>query len=457
MAATDPEYFAKLRTIVRMKFDDDVRPKKQKTLAQYDQVGAQMKNGTLNISLLTQWLKETQANTMSFLLWDDDGHQYLDLVRFLDATKGSVQVWVTLIPPHETMKWVNQSGCTKCPASKPYQYGSPDAGVYCCGNNTGLPSHCVSHDQCCVVPGKTLGCQSNPRCGVNPENHTVCGEGDPRLPPNTMLCSVPADSPLTRFNESALVDHSMGFRGCSDYVGWARILNKLAHQYPALEAVNIDDFAGNKDGGVEDCFANETYSKEIFTALHAAPGPGPKLIPTIYYGSTGHFVFKETKWLPSVIDGALFYFGMAKAGSEFCSKGCASGFERPSCAFPCAYSACTKASVKGLAIEIQDFVSALPSTYPIHIGLYFTSSHSIRSKCGDAPTFGGAQYSKALLSAALALPTVSGATVYTLQHPNSNCPNGSDGGCVVQEIFGEYARSPLKTDEQPNEYRHMYM
>lgn len=47
------------------------------------QVGAEV-NGTLDVTRLAGWMAETNANTVSFLLWDVDGHQYLDMVRFLD-------------------------------------------------------------------------------------------------------------------------------------------------------------------------------------------------------------------------------------------------------------------------------------------------------------------------------------------------------------------------------------
>ena len=47
------------------------------TISQYDQVGAEV-NGTLDVAMLQRWITETNANTHSFLLWDTDGHQYLD-------------------------------------------------------------------------------------------------------------------------------------------------------------------------------------------------------------------------------------------------------------------------------------------------------------------------------------------------------------------------------------------
>eukprot|EP01050_Picozoa_sp_SAG11_P000968 SAG11_NODE_38_length_21705_cov_24.667453_6_plen_286_part_00 len=220
-------------------------PQSHKTLSQYDQVGAEV-NGTLDIALLQQYLRETSSNTFSFLLWDTDGHQYVDMVRFLDATKGMqvnggpLEVWVTLIPPSETNHWQNQSACARCPKSHPHPYGSADAGVFCC-NETTNGADCYG-DYCCVFPGVSDKCQGVKRCGTNLENRTACGSGDPGLPAHTMQCSIPRDSPLTKFNESALVNHSRGYLGCNDYVGWATILNKLAAVYPALVAVNIDDF-----------------------------------------------------------------------------------------------------------------------------------------------------------------------------------------------------------------------
>lgn len=52
------------------------------TLAQYDQVTAEVGSPpALDVGLLVGWLKQTNTNTMNFLLWDTDGHQYKDMVR----------------------------------------------------------------------------------------------------------------------------------------------------------------------------------------------------------------------------------------------------------------------------------------------------------------------------------------------------------------------------------------
>ena len=47
------------------------------------------------------------------------------VVRFLDDTKGvlingaPLRVWVTLVPPEESIPWLNASNCSKCPADIP--------------------------------------------------------------------------------------------------------------------------------------------------------------------------------------------------------------------------------------------------------------------------------------------------------------------------------------------------
>jgi len=151
----------------------------RKTLSQYDQVGAEV-NGTLDIALLQSYLTETNSNTFSFLLWDTDGHQYLDMVRFLELTKTEgIDVWVTLIPPSETAGSFPAtppagSDCATCPPNIAHPYGDAVDGVYCC-NGTIAGGSCVKNVAvCCVFPGSGSGCQGVPRCGNNPQNKTLC-------------------------------------------------------------------------------------------------------------------------------------------------------------------------------------------------------------------------------------------------------------------------------------------
>ena len=82
-------------------------------------------------------------------------------------------------------------------------------------------------------------------------------------------------------------------------MGWARILSKLAHIYPALTTVNIDDFAR----------LGTDFSHNTIQAMHSELHSRAlvRLIPTFYYGSAGHFVLRDTPWLAKATDGVLFY------------------------------------------------------------------------------------------------------------------------------------------------------
>ena len=85
-----------------------------KSLVQYDQQehvplepnpsgGAQR----VNVTGLMQLLRNTHANSFSWLLWTEDGSSYLDFVRVLSETANETidgtpfQMWLTLIPPSE--------------------------------------------------------------------------------------------------------------------------------------------------------------------------------------------------------------------------------------------------------------------------------------------------------------------------------------------------------------------
>ena len=98
-----------------------------------------------------------------------------------------------------------------------HRYGSDPAGIFSCSNKT-YGTGCNGQG-CGVEPSSKLGCQGAHRCGNNPANHSYCGDGDPSLPAHTSLCSIPADSNLSAWNESAMANHALGYRGCMEYVG----------------------------------------------------------------------------------------------------------------------------------------------------------------------------------------------------------------------------------------------
>lgn len=284
---------------------------------------AQYVQHTYNISLLKQQLTETNANTMSWELWSTDDQSYLTFVAFLEATKQfkingqQLAVWLTLIPPTETEHWKNYTGCVNnaselCPTALPFSYGNADAGWFCCGKPAPGNS-CPTHD-CCAFPGSLEACQGGHRCGSNPDNHPVCPKGyqpgvdTQGMPPGSSSCSIPGDSNLTAWNETALVNQSKGYRGCNDYAGWSDIVGRLGRQYPHLVGLNVDDFSANLQSHGPDL---EPFTEELVTTiverLHAG---GVKFIPTHYHSAKGQsaFVLDSFPWLAEKLDGALFYY-----------------------------------------------------------------------------------------------------------------------------------------------------
>jgi hypothetical protein len=259
-------------------------------------------------------------------------------------------------------------------------------------------------------------------------------------------CSVVADSPLTKFNETALFNASAGNRGCLDYRAWADVIGRLGRLWPHLEAVNIDDFSSNGD----------TFTRPYLGVVRDALAGSVRLIPTFYYGGAKDFTLATRPWLGNATDGVLFYFRSDREGQSSCaarSTTCAAAWKGHSmngtCRLPCLLGSCAEASLPSLPAEVADFAAALPAGHPLHLGLYFTGY----SGCDEAPS---AAYVREALAVALALPSVAGATVYITQHPKnvSTCgtpgataagggtgpaaSRASDKGCIVREVFGAW-------------------
>jgi hypothetical protein len=253
----------------------------------------------------------------------------------------------------------------------------------------------------------------------------------------------------------------MGWQGCDDYVGWGRIIGKLALKYPMVKAVNIDDFSVNVAAGV----FTETSIKAIRTGLSEG---SVSLIPTFYYSGIR---FKDN-WLAKATDGALFYFRNDKEGQVQCGQPSAAdgglctppasrivrGVVRDAtgtntslvaptpCTMCCLSGMRAELSLKNIGSEIADFVAALPPSHPLHIGLYFSAySHCV------APS---PAYTREVLMAALGNQAVAGVTVYTTQLPRTEClpakqlNNESDKGCIVRTVFANYSSSFVPEDQQ---------
>jgi hypothetical protein len=266
-------------------------------------------------------------------------------------------------------------------------------------------------------------------------NQTICGSAS--------QCSIAADSPLTGFNETSLVNGSIGYKGCNDYVGWGKIINKLAAQYPNVQAVNMDDFAVSLTTDF-----TEQHAGAIRDALHGdGSTPVVKFIPTFYYdtnngepGGSTEFILNQYPWVGNVTDGVLFYFQNRKGGQDVCRNSQECGKNPSKSYWACLWDTCAEASLPtGLASEVADFAAAMPDGHELHVGLYFSGYGAGPTKATPSAT-----YAHDALKEVLETKQVSGATVYTLKRPHAACPDRADEGCIVQEIFGTFSSPPIK-------------
>ena len=236
-------------------------------------------------------------------------------------------------------------------------------------------------------------------------------------------CSVPADSPLTDWDDRAPFDTGLGTGGCLDYPAWGEALGRLAAQYPHLVAVNVDDFSHNV--GSANTFTPEVVAR--MTAGMRSQAPWLALAPTLYYRQSGTFVFDSWPDLGLVLDSVLFYFRNEKQGQGPCAA--------PSCDVPgsctgaCLAGVCADPTVANAPGEIADMATGLAAGRRLQLGVY-ASAHS---QCGEATTL----YVHELLATGLAQPAIAGATVYTFKYPAGDCPDPLvDKGCAVADVFG---------------------
>jgi hypothetical protein len=257
----------------------------------------------------------------------------------------------------------------------------------------------------------------------------------------TGSCSVPANSPITPFNETKLFDMSKGYKGCEDYRAWANVLGQLSLQFPHLRYVNIDDFSDNL--GV---FSLELVS-EMTSLLHHkvqsnshSNQRGALLVPTVYYA---HYL--QATRLP--IDGMLYYFRNDKAGTGPCDGAscpgapCASKWPEHACLA----GQCAEATTVNLRSELIDVQSALSASgKELHVGVYFSGSAAPPHYDCATPT---PKYDAQALEQALQMAPpvdVSGVMVYGVQPPGEKRD-------VLIRVFGHFnPKCPLSSRFQFN-------
>ncbi|HEY3450359.1 MAG TPA: VCBS repeat-containing protein [Myxococcales bacterium] len=243
-----------------------------------------------------------------------------------------------------------------------------------------------------------------------------------------LKCSVPADSPLTAWDEKTLFDPSLGNGGCLDFRGWGKALGRLAAQYPQLVAVNIDDFTHNVGWSSIEIHPDTIAA---MTAEMRSQAPWLALAPTFYYREGGAFVLDSWPDVGLALDSILFYFRNEKQGVGPCASA-ACGVPAPAkCTGACLAGTCAEATVANAPGEIADMAQGLPGARRLQFGVY-ASSHST---CGQP----SAAYVENLLETVLTDPLVEGASVYVFQHPSGACSSPTtDRGCAVQKEYGAH-------------------
>jgi len=266
--------------------------------------------------------------------------------------------------------------------------------------------------------------------------------------------SVPRDSPLTPFNETALfnatlcpvVSNATTTLGCHDYRGWASLLGRLRQQYPHLAAVHLDDFSdeSNLAGGCDKHGMPPgcgSYTPELLADMRSRLG-GVQLVGGLYW--TRHalnrsFTLDVYPWLASSVDGMMLYFLNSKQGFGPCVPSCPgmpTNASKPGwqkfCQC-CLAGTCAEATAPNAVDELADVAGRLSADQSLSILIF-----SAGSSCGHPSD----AYTLKVLQAVLPLSRrnqLDGAMIYTLT--NCSAPaNASFRGCMIADEYAQYSQ-----------------
>jgi len=249
---------------------------------------------------------------------------------------------------------------------------------------------------------------------------------------NPVTCTAPADSGETTWNEVDYLTVGAGATNgekCLDFVGWARILGRLAQEYPNLVSMGVDDMTHYPD-----YFTGELVAEMQSRMRQLAPWM--TLAPITYWSD-----IKEGPLdMARTLDNVVFYFRNEKAGG---GKACVQD--------PCGVN-----SVPNVVSEIADVVAFLPAGRKVNVGTYWGTIGS-----GDAYQVTSTRYNYDLGRFLRNLPSVDSLTIYPMQvkrDPNvatSDLCNEfnfldeqTDGlrFCTAERVFGMTPRPVNKSD-----------
>lgn len=217
------------------------------------------------------------------------------------------------------------------------------------------------------------------------------------------------DSPLTAWNELTYFKQGATFEErCMDYIAWAKLIGRLAQEYPHLVAVGMDDFMSQLE------YFPGDYLAEMESGMRSQ-SPWLNFVPTVYW----HKLFpNDHPDLGLTFDTMLYYFRNEKSGNQ------------------CLIGSCGEASVANALGEFSDVDNLIPAGRKLQVGVYF-GTHSDEPPPGE----GTALYDYNLTRLILNQPSLGGATAYPAQTGKSECTELNshliNKYCALRKAYGD--------------------
>lgn len=248
---------------------------------------------------------------------------------------------------------------------------------------------------------------------------------------NHSTCSVPANSPLTDFDELLFFKEKDGLKACTEYLAWAEVLGRLAHKYPQLRLVGIDDFTYN-------IFAyGDRFDPPYiaaFTATLRRWAPWLLFAPTTYFRLEGEELFERMPSLALVLDAPHFPFrgeGMGKCNAT-AAQPCPVPFPNK-----CSFCLAGDCGISTIPSAVDDIRSIYAHFEPLGRQIVTGAIATRHSSCGTP----SAKYVAATLPVLAAADGVGALYVFRLVAPATNDTSCSspaatqDKGCIVRNFY----------------------
>lgn len=281
-------------------------------------------------------------------------------------------------------------------------------------------------------------------------------------------CSPPEDSSVTDWNELSFFAAGAAPASCLDVQGWAKVVNRLAQDYPQVVGFGMDDASHSLyTSSTQPCVLPPTTEAEgkchvwideqdiaNLSASIRRDAFWVNYVPSFYARSGGGLVQDKYRDLGRAIDSILFFFRNEVEG--VCKASCT--IDIPDCDGQCLASACAEDTEVELPCEMRGIQKMVPAGRPIQLGIYATG-HS----CGvyaepsnPAASTPSNHYVYDLARLATTNPSFGfgGAMIYEAQAPVQDCaPDGTcsycdslgitDKYCAVRHAFRDPPSSPF--------------